>query len=167
MFGATKNPYDTSKTSGGSSGGAAAALASGFIPIADGSDMGGSLRNPASFCNVVGFRNTPGVVPSLPKQMAWSPIAVEGAMGRTVADVALMLSAIAGPDSRAPLSTYTQNNIYSQPLERDLKGVKIAWSRDFGDLPVDPRVTAVLEAARPTFNDLGCGVESWRWWQRR
>src|SRR5207249_4798519 len=103
VFGATVNPYDPSKTCGGSSGGAAVALACGMVPIADGSDLGGSLRNPASFCNVVGFRPSPGRVPVWPAELAWSPFSVEGPMGRTVADVALLLSAMAGPDPRAPI----------------------------------------------------------------
>src|SRR5499427_8980510 len=104
IFGATKNPYDLTKTCGGSSGGAAVALACGLVPIADGSDMGGSLRNPGSFCNVVGFRPSPGRVPTWPAADAWSTLSVDGPMARTVADVALTLSAIAGPDARSPLS---------------------------------------------------------------
>ena len=103
VFGETLNPYDTTKTCGGSSGGAAVALACGMIPIADGSDMGGSLRNPANFCNVVGFRTSPGRVPVWPAVLGWFPISVEGPMARTVQDAALMLSAIAGPDRRAPI----------------------------------------------------------------
>src|SRR5262252_969518 len=104
VFGATLNPYDATKTCGGSSGGAAVALACGMLPIADGSDMGGSLRNPGSFCNVVGFRPSPGRVPTWPAADAWSTLSVDGPMARTVADVALTLSAIAGPDARSPLS---------------------------------------------------------------
>ena len=104
VFGETLNPYDTAKTCGGSSGGAAVALACGMLPIADGSDMGGSLRNPANFCNVVGFRTSPGRVPVWPAVLGWFPISVEGPMARTVQDAALMLSAIAGPDRRAPIS---------------------------------------------------------------
>src|ERR671910_3557241 len=104
VFGETLNPYDTTRTCGGSSGGAAVALACGMVPIADGSDMGGSLRNPASFCNVVGFRPSIGRVPSWPGLAPWFPFSVEGPMARTVDDVALMLSAMAGPDSRSPVS---------------------------------------------------------------
>ena len=102
VFGRTLNPYDPTRTCGGSSGGAAVALASGMIPIADGSDMGGSLRNPASFCNVVGFRPSPGRVPTWPAELGWAPFSVEGPMARTVADVALLLSAIAGPIRARP-----------------------------------------------------------------
>jgi len=105
VFGATLNPYDEAKTCGGSSGGAAVALAAGMLPIADGSDMGGSLRNPASFCSVVGMRPSPGVVPSWPVADAWSTLSVDGPMARSVADVALMLGAIAGPDPRSPISS--------------------------------------------------------------
>ncbi|MGB0389176.1 MAG: amidase [Ardenticatenaceae bacterium] len=159
LFGATRNPYDLSKTCGGSSGGAAVALACGMIPLADGSDMGGSLRNPANYCNVVGFRVSPGRVPSYPKQMAWSPLSVEGPMARTVEDVALMLSAIAGPDPRSPIALREPGSTFGQSLERDFGGVKIAWSRDFGEVPVDPRVTSTLDAQRDTFKALGCLVE--------
>src|SRR5215510_2816777 len=104
VFGETLNPYDLSKTCGGSSGGAAVALACGMQPLADGSDMGGSLRNPANFCNVVGFRPSPGRVPSWPKLTAWATMAVDGPMARTVQDVALMFQAIAGPDPRSPIA---------------------------------------------------------------
>ena len=140
VFGATRNPYDLSKTCGGSSGGAAVALAAGMIPIADGGDLGGSLRNPASFCNVVGFRPSPGRVPNYPKSNAWASLSVSGPMGRTVQDVALMLQAIAGYDSREPISLQEPPSLFAQSLERDFSGVKIAWSPDLGRLPVDPRV---------------------------
>src|SRR5882757_763213 len=104
LFGATRNPYDLGRSAGGSSGGAAAALATGMHPLADGSDVGGSLRNPASFCNVVGLRPSPGRVPSWPDPLPWSPLGVQGPMARTVGDVALALSVLAGPDPRAPSS---------------------------------------------------------------
>jgi amidase len=158
VFGETLNPYDTTKTCGGSSGGAAVALACGMLPIADGSDMGGSLRNPASFCNVVGFRPSPGRVPTWP-DVAPSPLSVEGPMARTVQDAALMLSAIAGPDGRSPISQEEPGSAFARPLERDFGGIRIAWSRDLGGLPVDPRVTAVLDRQRRVFEDLGCVVE--------
>ena len=159
LFGATRNPYDESKTCGGSSGGAAVALACGMIPIADGSDMGGSLRNPAGYCNIVGLRPAPGRVPNYPAGMAWNTLGVVGPMARTVADVALLLSAIAGPDLRAPLSIAEPGSRFAQPLERDLRGVRVAWGRDFGGLPVDPRVTAALDSQRHVLTDLGCIVE--------
>ncbi|MEZ4867515.1 MAG: amidase [Caldilineaceae bacterium] len=158
VFGATLNPYDTTKTCGGSSGGAAVALACGMLPIADGSDTGGSLRNPANFCNVVGFRPSPGRVPSWPKATGWFPISVEGPMARTVQDVALLLQALAGPDPRAPIAIREPGSLFAQPLARDFKGVRIAWSHDLKSFPVDPRVTAVLDSQRPVFADLGCTV---------
>lgn len=159
VFGATLNPYDTTKTCGGSSGGAAVALACGMIPIADGSDTGGSLRNPANFCNVVGFRPSPGRVPTWPKATGWFPISVQGPMARTVQDVALLLTAMAGPDPRAPIAIQEPSERFAAPLERDFNGVKIAWSHDLGSFPVDPRITAVLDSQRATFAALGCLLE--------
>jgi len=159
VFGATCNPYDTSKTCGGSSGGAAVALASGMLPIADGSDMGGSLRNPASFCNVAGFRPSPGRVPSVAEGLSWSPLAVYGPMARTVQDIALMMQAMSGYDTRDPMSIKESGDVFAQPLEREFKGVKVAWSKDLNDFPVDSRVTAVLEKQRKTFEEVGCIVE--------
>ncbi len=159
VFGATLNPYDTSKTCAGSSGGAAVSLASGLQPIADGSDTGGSLRLPASFCNVVGFRTSPGRVPVWPNELGWFPISVQGPMARTVQDAALMLSAIAGPDARAPIAIVEPGNMFSRPLDRDFKDVRIAWSRDLGGLPVDSRVTQVIDGQQQVFESLGCIVE--------
>ncbi len=159
VFGATLNPYDTSRTCGGSSGGAAVALACGMLPIADGSDMGGSLRNPANFCNVVGLRSAPGRVPRWPSVNGWGRLSVQGPMARTVADAALMLSAIAGPDPRAPLAIREPGQTFAMPLERDFKGVAVAWSMDFGGLPVDPEVTTAIEAKRGVFEELGMTVK--------
>jgi amidase len=159
IFGETLNPYDLKKTCGGSSGGAAVALACGMLPIADGSDMGGSLRNPGNFCNIVGFRTSPGRVPIWPTIVAWLPMSVQGPMARTVKDVALMLSAIAGPDPRSPISISEPGNLFARTLDRDFKGVRIAWSKDLGELPVDPKVTQALESQRHVFDELGCIVE--------
>jgi len=159
VFGETLNPYDTTKTCGGSSGGAAAALACGMVSIADGSDMGGSLRNPANFCNVVGFRTSPGRVPVWPALLGWFPISVQGPMARTVQDTALMLSAIAGPDPRSPIAVSEPGSLFSQSLERDFKGTRVAWSRDLGGLPVDSRVTTAIDRQRHVFKSLGCLVE--------
>jgi amidase len=159
VFGATLNPYDTSKTCGGSSGGAAVALACGMIPIADGGDMGGSLRNPAGYCNVVGLRPAPGRVPSWPTQNGWATLSVDGPMARTVQDVALLLSAIAGPDPRSPIAIAEPGIRFAQPLERAFHGTRIAWSRDLGGLPIDSRVTAAIHAQRHTFEALGCVAE--------
>lgn len=159
VFGATRNPYDLSKTCGGSSGGAAVALACGLVPLADGSDLGGSLRNPAGFCNVVGFRTTPGRVPSWPDNWPYMPLSVDGPMARTVGDVALMLSAIAGPDVRAPLSLGDPGHSFAHIPARNTRGLRIAWSPDLGELPVDRRVAAIFAAQRATFVELGCIVE--------
>jgi amidase len=159
VFGRTLNPYDTTRTCGGSSGGAAVALACGMVPIADGSDMGGSLRNPAAFCNVVGFRPSPGRVPSWPEETAWFTFMVKGPMARTVADTALMLSAMAGPDPRSPIAIREPGERFREPLGREFRDVRIAWSADLGGLSIDRRVATVFEAARPVFETLGCVVE--------
>ena len=159
VFGATRNPYDLTKTCGGSSGGAAVALACGMVPIADGSDLGGSLRNPASFCNVVGFRTAPGRVPRWPAGLGWSPLSVEGPMARTVADVALFLSAIAGPDPRSPIAIAEPGARFARPLGRDFKGVRIAWFQSLGGIPFDLRVRQAVDAQRQTFASLGCAIE--------
>ena len=159
VFGETLNPYDTTRTCGGSSGGAAVSLACGMLPVADGSDMGGSLRNPANFNNVVGFRPSPGRVPHWPDLAAWSPLAVEGPMARSVEDLALLLSAIAGPDDRSPIALSEPGEFFRRPLDRDFKGVRIAWSPDLGGVPVDPRVADVLKSGIPVFEDLGCIVD--------
>jgi len=158
VFGATRNPWDTTKTCGGSSGGAAVALACGMVPIADGSDLGGSLRNPASFCNITGFRPSPGRVPVWPALNAWYPLSVLGPMARTVRDLALQLIAIAGPDARAPLSIEQPGSVFADALERDFRGVRVAWSRNLGGLPIDRRVTAALEAQRGVFEEMGIAV---------
>ena len=159
VFGATRNPYDLSKTSGGSSGGAAAAVACGMLPFADGSDLAASLRNPGNYCNVVGFRPTPGRVPNAQAANVWDSLAVIGTIARTVADAALLLSAMAGPDPRIPLSLPQTGRVFARPLGRNFRRVKIAWTRDFGGLPMDPRVPEVLEAQRPVLKSLGCSVE--------
>ena len=158
VFGETHNPYDLTKTCGGSSGGAAVSLACGMLPIADGSDTGGSLRNPAAFCNVVGFRPSPGRVPVWPNELGWFPISVQGPMARTVEDVALMLSAIAGPDPRDPIAIPAAGDRFRQPLARDFRNTRIAWSADFGGLPMDQQITQVLEPQIETFAGLGCQV---------
>jgi amidase len=160
VYGLTRNPYDPTKSAGGSSGGAAAALAAGMIPIADGSDTGGSLRNPASFCNVVGLRPTPGRVPSWPETAAWGRLSVKGPMARTVEDTALLLSVLAGPDARSPMSLETPGRDFAGPLNADPRGVRLAWSADLNGLvPVAPDVVNALVPALQTFTDLGCHIE--------
>ncbi|MGH3354923.1 MAG: amidase family protein, partial [Nocardioidaceae bacterium] len=160
VFGLTRNPYDLGRSAGGSSGGAAAALACGMTPLAEGSDMGGSLRNPAAFCNVVGLRPSPGRVPTWPAPAAWSTLSVQGPMARTVADAALMLSAMAGPDNRSPIALQDGGADFAVPLERDLAGLRVAWSPDLGGgVTVDPRVVRALEPQIEVFAALGCEVE--------
>jgi len=159
VFGSTLNPFDRTRTCGGSSGGAAVALACGMLPIADGSDMGGSLRNPASFCHVVGLRPSPGRVPTWPAATGWSTLSVDGPMARSVADVALMLSAIAGPDPRSPIALADAGRSFAAPLERDFTGVRIAWWKDLGGVPVDGRVKQLVNAQRGAFESLGCRVD--------
>ncbi|MEV4171428.1 amidase [Nonomuraea sp. NPDC049709] len=156
VFGATRNPYDLSKSAGGSSGGAAVALATGMVPLADGSDMGGSLRNPASFCNVVGLRPTPGRVPDPSDTAAWFTLAVPGPMARTVEDVTLMFGTIAGFDRRSP---YSIKEVFAPEPERGVAGLRVAWSPDLGGLPVDPRTAAVTATAPAVFERLGARVE--------
>jgi amidase len=158
VFGATLNPWDTRRTCGGSSGGSAVALACGMAALADGSDMGGSLRNPASFCGVVGLRPSPGRVPDWPTLDPWSPLGVVGPMARTVADLALFLRAIAGPDRRVALSLSEPGSLFAAPLERDLTGVRVAWSPDAGGLPVEREVVEALADAPATLEALGCTV---------
>ncbi len=163
VFGATRNPYDLSRSAGGSSGGAAAALAARMIALADGSDLGGSLRNPASFCNVVGFRPSPGRVPSWPVWDVADWMGVEGPMARTVADAALLLAVLSGPDPMVPLALDAPPPALSDPaevtglLERDMRGVRVAWSADLG-LPVERAVRDVLAPAREVLAGLGCEV---------
>ena len=159
VFGPTHNPYDLTKTCGGSSGGAAVALACGLVPVATGSDTGGSLRNPAAFCNVVGFRPTVGRVPNPKAAFAWSTLTTSGCLGRSVADLALALSTIAGPDSRTPLSIDEPGKIFARPLDRSFKGARVAWFKDLGGVPFDPRVRTVVDGHRATFESLGCIVE--------
>ncbi len=159
VFGATRNPYDLTKTCGGSSGGAAVALACGLVPVASGSDTGGSLRNPAAFCNVAGFRPSIGRVPSPKAAFAWWTLSTEGCLGRSFADLAYSLSAIAGPDPRAPLSISEPGEMFARPLDRSFKGVRVAWFKDLGGVPFDPRVRAVVDGHRATFESLGCIVE--------
>jgi amidase len=157
VFGATPNPYDPTKTCGGSSGGAAVALACGMVPIADGSDTGGSLRNPAAFCNVVGLRPSPGRVPT--DSTSWSPLSVSGPMARSAADVALFLSAIAGYDARHPLALADDPARFRASLERSFKGARVAWWRTLGGIPFEPEIRRTIDGNRRIFESLGCVVE--------
>ena len=157
VFGATVNPYNRVKTVGGSSGGAAAALRCGMVPIAGGSDTGGSLRNPAAFTNVVGFRPSPGRVPD--DDGSWSPLSTGGPMARTVADVALLLSAMAGRYAPDPLMIDERGAQFRAPLGRSFKGTRVAWFTNLGGIPFEPEIVRVVNATRQTFIDLGCIVE--------
>lgn len=162
VFGVTSNPYDTSCTCGGSSGGAAVALAARMVPLADGSDLGGSLRNPASFCNVVGFRPSGGRVPTVPNAELWVPMATTGPMARTVSDIALFMQAIAGQHRLAPSSNVESPEVFAGSLKRDFGGVKVAWSPDLGGLPVDAAVRTALADVPDLLSNLGCEViEAW------
>jgi len=160
VFGPTLNPYDLSKTCGGSSGGSAVALASGMVALADGTDFGGSLRNPASFCNVVGIRPSPGRVPSWPESLGWYSLTVAGPMARSVQDLALAMAAMSGPDDRSPISLEAPGDIFLQPLEKSFKNCKIAFSANLGGLPVEPEVASVIESSRVIFQEIGCQVEN-------
>ncbi len=148
VYGTTRNPIDRTRSAGGSSGGAAAALASGMVPLADGSDMGGSLRNPASFCGVVGLRPSLGRVPEWPHYNQWETTSVGGPLARNVEDVALLLSVLAGPDPRAPLALGEPGSAFAPPLSGALRGLRVAWSLDLGGaFQVDPEVARVVEEA--------------------
>jgi amidase len=161
VFGATRNPWNPALTSGGSSGGAAVAVATGMGPIAQGSDLGGSLRTPAAFCGVVGFRTTPGLVPSYPRTLAWDTLGVAGPITRTVADAALMLTAMAGPDDRVPLSYEVDTSQFTRSVKApSIKGWRVAWTPDLdGLIPVDDEIRRVAHAAVGVFRSLGARVE--------
>jgi amidase len=159
VYGTTLNPYNVKKTAGGSSGGAGAALAAGLLPLASGSDLGGSLRNPANFNNVVALRPTVGLVPAAPVALPFLGFGVKGPMARSVSDTAFLLSAMAGADPRDPACYPSDPSTFAKPLDRDFKGARIAWCLDLGGLPLDRRVRSVLDAQRKTFADLGCAVE--------
>ncbi len=161
LFGHTRNPWDPRMTAGGSTGGGAVAVATGMGPIAQGGDLGGSLRTPAAFCGIAGFRTTPGLVPIWPNLVPWDSYVVEGTMARSVADLARSLAAIAGPDERAPLSYGVDGNGFLAALERpEIEGWRVAWTPDLeGLLPVEPEVAATVERAARSFEALGATVE--------
>lgn len=188
IFGVTRNPYDTTRSAGGSSGGAAAALASGMIPIADGSDTGGSLRNPAAFNNVVGLRPSAGRVPNWPETAAWGQLSVKGPLARNVGDLRLLLSVMAGPDSRSPISIHGTEPVDPADIDTGVKpggdhtvsDLRVAWAPTLGGLPLEPDVARTLSRTVSALPDLlGCTVEqdcpdltgadeaflTWRAWQ--
>ncbi len=159
VYGTTVNPYDLTKSAGGSSGGAGAALAAGLLPLADGSDLGGSLRNPANFNNIVALRPTVGLVPLAPVLLPFLGFTVKGPMARSVADTAFLLSVLAGADPRDPGCYPSDPGVFTNVLESNLKGVRVAWCPNLGALPLDRRVRSVLETQRKNFESLGCIVE--------
>lgn len=160
VYGATGNPYDPSKTAGGSSGGAAAALAARMLPVADGSDFGGSLRNPAAFCNVYGMRPSAGRVPFGPSpEVFLKQLSYEGPMGRTPRDVALLLSVMAGHDKRSPLSLRDDPAQFAAPLDADMRGKRIGWLGDWnGYLAMEPGILDLCAQGLATLGSAGCDV---------
>jgi amidase len=161
LFGTTGNAYDPGKAAGGSTGGGAVALALRMVPLADGSDFGGSLRNPAGWNNIFGFRPSWGVVPSIPNiDLFWQNFATSGPMGRSVADVALLLSVQAGSDPRAPFAPTADPALFAGPLDRDWKGKRIGWLGDLdGALPMEAGVMETCERALAAFGAIGMSVE--------
>jgi amidase len=161
LFGLTRNPVDPSRSAGGSSGGAACALASGMVPLAEGSDMGGSLRNPASFCGVVGLRPSLGRVPEWPTANLWDTTSVGGPMARDVGDLALLLSVIAGPDPRSPVALGDPGASFAPPLSGSLSGLRVALSVDLGGaFEVDDEVAAVVASSAAVFAGAGAEVRA-------
>ncbi|MBR0643317.1 amidase [Plastoroseomonas hellenica] len=151
VYGATGNPFDPTKSAAGSSGGSAAALAAGMAPICSGSDTGGSLRNPAAFCGIVGYRPSPGLVPSEKRGHGWSNLPVLGPMARNVPDACLMLSAMASDDARDPLA-YTLHDravrgkpaLFSPPRQIDLASLRLAFTPDFGMAPTEAHIREIF-----------------------
>ncbi len=160
VHGPTRNAYDPALTAGGSSGGAAVAVALRMLAVADGTDVGGSLRNPAGWNNIFGFRPSIGLVPSDGADAWLLSMGVSGPMGRSVADLALLLSVQAGFDARDPLSLEGDGAVFRKPLEAKMRGKRIAWAGDFGGvLPFEPGVLDLCKSALKVFEDLGCIVE--------
>ena len=161
VFGTTLNPVDPTRSAGGSSGGAACALASGMVPLADGSDMGGSLRNPASFCGVVGLRPSLGRVPEWPLYNQWETTSVGGPMARNVGDLALLLSVLAGPDPRVPHALGDPGSTFAPPVSGSLAGLRVALSTDLGGaFEVDHEVAGVVEGSAAVFAGAGASVSA-------
>src|SRR6266540_3987269 len=161
VFGATRNPWALDRSPGGSSGGAAAAVAAGLGPLAEGSDLAASIRQPAAWSGVVGFKPSQGRVPRVPTTSGWSGLSVNGPITRTVADAALMFAAIAGPDPRDPLSVPSTGEDWAALAEEtDLRDLRLAWTPDLGGLaPMDPTVAAICAEAARAFEALGCTLD--------
>ena len=161
IFGTTYNPWNLARTPGGSSGGAGAAVAAGLGPLAEGSDLAGSIRMPASFCGVVGFKPSPGRIPRYPNGNAWNTMSFNGPLTRTVADAALMFQTMVGPDDRDPLSLPDTGEDFSAAVQGEvhLKGLRVAWTPDLRMVPVEPVVQEICAGAVRVFADLGCHIE--------
>ncbi len=159
VFGTTLNPYNPARTCGGSSGGAAVALAARMLPLADGSDLGGSLRNPASFCNVIGFRPTPGRVPNHPLHNLWFDLSTSGPMARSIDDLALLLSVMTGPDPRSPTALADPGAGFREVEPLRLETVRVAYSPDLGGLPVAPEIRERIAQVAHQLSDMGADVE--------
>jgi len=159
VFGITRNPWDTAYTVGGSSGGAAASVAAGIGPLASGSDLGGSLRLPGSFCGVIGLRPSPGRVPRYPSLLNWDDLSVQGPIARTIPDTALFLDALSGPDGRSPVSLPREATPFLQATQNpEVRNLKIAWSDNLNLMSVDPVVLKEARKAVNVFRNLGCDV---------
>jgi amidase len=160
VFGTTLNAYDQTKTAGGSSGGAAVALALRMVPVADGTDMMGSLRNPAAYNNVIGFRPSHGRVPTTGVELFLGQLGVSGPMARTTTDLAMLISVMAGHDKRAPLSLHGDPAMFTRRLERDFRGTRVAWLGDLGGhLQIEPEITDLCRNSLHTLEALGCDVD--------
>ncbi len=159
IFGRTRNPWDPTRSAGGSTGGGAAALATGMIALAEGTDLGGSLRIPASFCGTVGLRPSVGLVPTHPYGWVWDTLQVEGPMARTAEDVALMLQAIAGPDPRAPLGRGGPRDFVAAVRRDPPRDLRLAYCPDVAGIGVDPGVARVCRDAVQALADAGAAVE--------
>ena len=159
VFGITRNPWDTSRSAAGSSGGSAVALATGMAWLATGSDLGGSLRNPASFCGVVGLRPTIGRVPADPGDLAFDRLSVDGPMARNIGDVAMLFDVMVGRDHRDPLSLYSPSESFEAAADARSAPKRIAFSKDLGVTPVDPEIATRCEKAANRFADMGITVE--------
>jgi len=160
VFGRTRNPWDPAKSAGGSTGGGAAALASGMIALAEGTDLGGSLRIPASFCGVVGLRPSPGLVSTFPSDWAWDTLQVTGPMARTAEDVALMLQAVAGPSPFAPLRQPVEGRDFVAAVRNGpARRLRVAYCPDIAGIGIDPGIESVCRAAAHRLGECGVAVD--------
>jgi amidase len=160
VFGRTRNPWDPSKSAGGSTGGGAAALRSGMIALAEGTDLGGSLRIPASFCGIVGLRPSLGLVPTHPTDWVWDTLQVTGPMARTAEDVALMLQAVAGPSALSPLAQPVSGRDFVQAVKAGVgRGLRMAYCQDIAGIGIDPAIEKVCRAAALSLKASGGEIE--------